>query len=78
MIVLDASALLALMNKEPGWELVARHAVHQDTTISSVTYAEVLQKAGRIGVAAGAVDAQIDILGVTVNPFRPPLGHLGR
>jgi ribonuclease VapC len=69
LIVLDASALLALVNKETGWEVVARQTVNQDTTISAVNYAEVLQKAGRIGVAAEDIDAQMDILGITVSPF---------
>ena len=52
MIILDASALLTLVNKEAGWDFVARQAVNQDATISAVNYAEVLQKAGRLGVAA--------------------------
>lgn len=69
MIVLDASALLALVNKEPGWDLVARRAVHQDVTISAVNYAEVLQEADRLGIPAEEIDAQMDALGVTVSPF---------
>ena len=69
MIVLDASALLSLVNKEPGWELVARQAVNQDVTISAVNYAEVLQKANRLGVDAEAIDALMDTLGLTVSPF---------
>ena len=69
MIVLDASALLSLVNKELGWQLVARHVVNQDSTISAVNYAEVLQKANRLGVAAEDIDAQMDALGVTVSPF---------
>ena len=48
MIVLDASALLALRNDEPGAGVVARDAAANDTTISSVNYAEVLQKAARL------------------------------
>jgi hypothetical protein len=60
MIVLDASAVLALMNKEPGWDVVARAATNQDSTISSVNYAEVLQKAACLGVAAEIVDSVID------------------
>ncbi len=49
MIVLDASALLALINNEPGSDVVARGAAVDDATISSVNYAEVLQKAARLG-----------------------------
>ena len=57
------------MNKEPGWDLVARQAVNQDTTISAVNYAEVLQKASQLGIAAEDIDAQLDTLDATVSPF---------
>ena len=57
------------MNKELGWQLVARQVVNQDATISAVNYAEVLQKADRLSVAAEDIDAQMDALGVTVSPF---------
>ncbi len=56
------------MNRELGWDLVARQVVNQDATISAVNYAEVLQKAARL-VAADAVDAQMDALGITVRLF---------
>lgn len=69
MIVLDASALLALFHQEPGWQRLTVALVDDDSTISAVNYAEVLQKAGRIGVQAEAIDAQLDELGVTVSPF---------
>ncbi len=59
MNVLDASAFLVLVNKEPGWELVARHVVDQDSTISAVNYAEVLQKADRVGIDAEKIDSQM-------------------
>ena len=62
MIVLDASALLSLANKELGWQLVARQVVNQDATISAVNYVEVIQKANRLGVAAEDIDAQMDAL----------------
>ncbi len=69
MIVLDASALLALLNQERGWQVVAEHVVSQDITISAVNYAEVLQKATSHGVAAEEIDAQMDVVGITVSPF---------
>jgi PIN domain nuclease of toxin-antitoxin system len=69
LIVLDASALLTLVNREIGWDLVARRAVNEDATISAVNYAEVLQKGSRLGIAAEDLDAQMDPLGVTVSPF---------
>ena len=69
MIVLDASALLALINREPGWEVVARAAASDDATISAVNYSEVLQKAARVGIAAEEIDAALDELAVTITPF---------
>jgi PIN domain nuclease of toxin-antitoxin system len=69
VIVLDASALLALLNDEPGSDVVERAAAEDDTTISAVNYSEVLQKAGRQGVAPEDMDAALDALGVTVSPF---------
>ena len=69
MIVLDASALLALFNRETGWDFVARSVASSDATISSVNYAEVLQKAARHGVPAEDVDAGLDAVGITVTPF---------
>lgn len=69
MIVLDASALLALINTELGWDVVAREAGSNDATISSVNYAEVLQKAARLGVPAEDVDGELDALGITVSHF---------
>lgn len=69
MIVLDASALLALINREPGWEVVATAAAAEDATISSINYTEVLQKAARRGVNVEVVDSALDALGVTVTPF---------
>ncbi len=69
MIVLDASALLALINNEPGADVVARAAAANDATISSVNYAEVLQKTARLGVTAEDVDVELDALSVTVSHF---------
>ncbi|MGY1607586.1 PIN domain-containing protein [Geodermatophilus sp. SYSU D00700] len=69
MIVLDASALLTLINREPGWEVVARAAASDDATISAVNYSEVLQKAARVGIAAEEIDAALDELAISITPF---------
>ena len=53
MIVLDASASLALVNRKPVWEVVARAAAG-DATVSAVNCSEVLQKTAQVGIAAGA------------------------
>jgi len=69
VIVLDASALLALLNREPGWEVVARAAASEDMTVSAVNYSEVLQKSARIGIASEEIDQVLDELAITVTPF---------
>jgi ribonuclease VapC len=69
VIVLDASALLALINREPGWQVVARAAAGDDATISAVNYSEVLQKTARVGIAAEEIDSALDELAITVTPF---------
>jgi ribonuclease VapC len=53
---------------EGGWEVVARHVVNQDATISAVNYSEVLQKAARLGVVAEDIDAHLDRLATTISP----------
>ena len=69
MIVLDASALLALIKREPGWDVVATAAAGEEATVSSVNYSETLQKAARAGVEPETVDSHLDALGVTVSQF---------
>ena len=69
MIVLDASALLALIKDEAGADVVAREAATNDATISAVNYTETLQKAARVGVAVEDVDAALEGLNITVSPF---------
>ena len=69
MIVLDASALLALLHRESGWEVVAQAAANDSATVSAVNYAEVVQKAAQHGLAAEDVDAALEALDVTVSPF---------
>jgi ribonuclease VapC len=65
-MVLDASALLALINAEPGWEIVA--SALGEAAISTVNLAEVVTKMIDIGIpeddawseAADLVPAIID------------------
>jgi ribonuclease VapC len=47
VIVLDASALRALLDREPGWAVVVRAAAGEDATTIAVNYAEELQKSAR-------------------------------
>ena len=62
MIVLDASALLALIKRERGWDVVATAAAVEDATVSSVNYSETLQKVARLGVQPETVDSRLDAL----------------
>src|SRR4051794_40623545 len=69
MIVLDASALLALLHRENGWEVVARAAATDSATVSAVNYAEVVQKATQHGLAGENVAPAVEALEVRVSPF---------
>jgi PIN domain nuclease of toxin-antitoxin system len=65
--VLDASALLALLNEETGSETVA--AVVSKAVISSVNLSEVVAKLADHGMDEKDVRGLIDGLGLTVVPF---------
>lgn len=53
-VVLDASALLALLNREQGQEKVS--AVMDRATMSTVNLAEVITKLARLGVPASEIE----------------------
>ena len=53
-IVLDASALLALLNREKGQEKVA--AVMDLATMNTVNLAEVITKLARLGIPASEIE----------------------
>jgi len=65
--VLDASALLAFLQNEPGADKV--EAVLTHSCISSVNLAEVLSKLVQYGKPLDAVTYQIDRLRLPVIPF---------
>lgn len=56
-VVLDASALLALLHKERGAAIVERHL--QGAALSTVNYSEVLKKAVERGGSLGAAKSAI-------------------
>jgi ribonuclease VapC len=60
--VLDASALLAYLNDEPGGDEV--EALLDDALISTVNLAEVLQKATRNDISATQLATDISSMGV--------------
>ena len=66
--VLDVSALLALLHREPGFELV--EASVSESVISSVNWAEVLQKIIALGSREPRdVSDDLEYLGLSVVPF---------
>ncbi len=64
--VLDSSALLALLFREPGWERV--EALLPDALISTVNLAETAIKLLERGMTAQTARAAVDATGVTVAP----------
>lgn len=63
--VLDASAVLAYLQREPGYETV-RLALTAGACISAVSLAEVLSKVASKGVDAALVGGRLNALGLQV------------
>jgi len=66
-VVLDASAALAVLKREPGDDLVRRHL--PGGLISAVNLAEVVGKLADIGMKQVEIRTAITALGVDVVPF---------
>lgn len=67
--VLDASALLAMLHDEPGGESV--RPLLPQACISSVNWAEVVQKCLARGVETTGLRSDLEALGLQVLPFTP-------
>jgi PIN domain nuclease of toxin-antitoxin system len=65
--VIDASALLALLNAEPGAGVVAEAL--PEAVISSVNLSEVVAKLCEAGMPEKAIHQALDSLGLEVVPF---------
>ena len=65
--VLDASALLSFLQDEPGHDRV--EAILQEAVISSVNWAEVVQKSITAGVDVDGMRADLEALGLAILPF---------
>lgn len=72
--VLDASALLALLNSEPGSERVAQ-AIVARAAIGTVNLSEVIAKLNESGVPAVAVRGALDPLRLDVIDFDEALAY---
>jgi len=66
-VILDASALLALLNKEPGGEIVAPFI--PGAGISAVNLSEVAAKLAEQGTPWELIRPALDDLGLEVHPF---------
>ncbi|MBC1195381.1 type II toxin-antitoxin system VapC family toxin [Microcystis aeruginosa BLCCF158] len=71
---LDASALLAYLKGEPGGEVV--DGVLEESVISSVNWAEVVQKAIAANVNVDGMLDDLQSLGLVVEPFSPEDGEM--
>ncbi len=65
--VLDASALLAFLQDEPGSEAVEN--VLEEASISAVNWSEVVQKSVGSGVDINGMREELEALGVSIAPF---------
>jgi len=66
--VLDASALLALLNGESGSEQVAS-VIANGAAISTINLAEVVTKLSEIGMPEALIHDALDLLGIEIVDF---------
>lgn len=66
-VVLDASAVLALLHREPGAEVVKQ--VLSTAVISSVNWSEVVQKSIQRDLPVGPLRADLVEVGLEIVPF---------
>lgn len=66
-MVLDASAVLALVGAEPGWKRVAEAL--PEAVVSAVNLSEVVAKLADRGIPAGEIRTLLGGLGLTVVEF---------
>ena len=73
--VVDASALLAVLNREPGADRVAE-ALAGEASMSAVNLAEVVTKLADVDMPAAEIREALDPLGVTIVDFDADSAHL--
>lgn len=69
-VVLDASALLAVLRKEPGGEIV--EPLLLGAAVSAVNYSEVIKKSVEAGGRAGETHALLRLMDLVVVSFDEP------
>jgi PIN domain nuclease of toxin-antitoxin system len=65
--VLDASALLAMLQNEPGAEFVQKKL--QNSVISSVNFSETVSRLVRHGMPENEIQDLLNLLGLEIIPF---------
>lgn len=65
--VLDASAVLAYLHQEPGWEVV--QSIIDTACIGSVNWSEVAQKTVRKGLKVEVARTLLAAVGLAIVPF---------
>jgi ribonuclease VapC len=73
-VVLDASALIAFLNSEPGADIV--HAAIPGAVMSAVNYSEVLKKTIERGGTSEAAASFVRGLSIVVIPFDEALAEV--
>jgi PIN domain nuclease of toxin-antitoxin system len=72
--VLDASAVLALLHREPGWEMVAERVA--GAIIGTVNLVEVMDKLTQQDVSVQAAKDALDFLKLDIRDFTQPLAEM--
>lgn len=72
-VVLDASALLAMLAAEPGSEIVARSL--PNAAMSAVNLSEVIAKLADHGMPESAIRSSLEGLGLHIYPFDAELAY---
>ncbi|MEN9567430.1 MAG: hypothetical protein RLZZ69_2626 [Cyanobacteriota bacterium] len=73
-VVLDASALLAYLQDEPGGEMIEE--ILSEAIISSVNWTEVVQKSLAAGVVIDGMREDLAALGLEIVPFASEDGEM--
>ena len=72
-VVLDASAILALLNAEPGSRVVEESL--PEAAVSAVNLSEVVAKLSERGMPEAAIRVALEGLGLEVHPFDAAAAH---
>lgn len=76
MIVLDASAVIALIRNEPGAATVETAVFVDQSVMSAVNYSETLQKLSRLGLDRDFVEEAINDFEIVIASLNQPLARL--